>query len=474
MEGVDNLIKFGTGGWRAIIADDFTYSNIRIVAQAVAEDIKNRNNTDQVVVIGYDNRFLSDTAAKLCAEVLAANNIRTLFIDNQAPTPLIMYTVREVGATYGMVITASHNPANYNGIKIISVGGRDANADESDRLEEIISTIDKPLYMNFEDAVAQEKIQKINPLNSYIDAILRMVDIEAIRNSNLKIIIDTMYGVSKLSLQTVLITCRCNVDVINDRHDTLFGGQLPAPSIDTLGKLQRLVLERKADLGLATDGDADRLGIISDKGEFIHPNDILTIMYYYLLKYKGLKGPVVRNIATTHLLDRIADSFGQEHYEVPVGFKYISSKMEETNALLGGESSGGLTIRGHIKGKDGIFAAAILVEAISTTGLSISQLSDKIHETYGQTYFIECNRKLDDKLKSHLMERLFASKKVPEIPYDIDKISYLDGVKIYFKDGGWISARFSGTEPLIRIFCEMDTKRKCENVIDIFTTFLGL
>lgn len=468
------MIKFGTGGWRAIIADEFTYSNIRIIAQAVAEDIKERNNSDKPVVIGYDNRFLSDTAAKLCAEVLAANNIKALVIENQAPTPLVMYTVRELGAIYGMIITASHNPASYNGIKIITLGGKDASVTETNRLEEIITKIDEPIYINFEDAVTQNKIQIINPLNSYIDAILRMVDTDAIRNKNLKIIIDTMYGVSKLSLQTILITCRCNVDVINDRHDALFGGQLPAPNIVTLNKLQRLVLERRADIGLATDGDADRLGIISDKGEFIHPNDILSILYYYLLKYKGWKGPVVRNIATTHLLDRIAESFGQEHYEVPVGFKYISSKMEETNALIGGESSGGLTIRGHIKGKDGIFAATILVEAISTTGLPISQLLDKIHSIYGQTYIMEFNCSFNENLKISLMEKLFEKKELPEFPYDIDKITYLDGVKMYFKDGGWISARFSGTEPLIRIFCEMDTMEKSQNAIYLFRRFLGI
>lgn len=468
------MIKFGTGGWRAIIADDFTYLNIRIVAQAVADDIKMRNKTNKAVVIGYDNRFLSDIAAKLCAEVLAGNNIRTLLIDNQVPTPVVMYTVREVEAVYGLVITASHNPAHYNGIKVISVGGTDARITETDRLESIISKIDNPKFINFDDALKLNKIQKINPLNSYIDTILRMVDTEAIRNKNLRVIIDTMYGVSKLSLQTILITCRCNVEVINDRHDTLFGGLLPAPNIDTLNKLQRLVLEKKVDLGLATDGDADRLGIISDKGEFIHPNDIMSILYYYLLKYKAWKGPVVRNIATTHILDRIAESFGQQCYEVPVGFKYISAKMEETNALIGGESSGGLTIRGHIKGKDGIFAATILVEAISTTGLSISQLLDKIHEIYGCLSFTEYNCKFDEELKNALIEKLFTHKEVPSFPYEVTKTSYIDGVKIYFEDGGWISARFSGTEPLIRIFCEMDTKEKSENAIDIFKDFLGL
>jgi phosphomannomutase len=283
-----------------------------------------------------------------------------------------------------------------------------------------------------------------------------------------------MFGVGKTSLQTILLTTRCDVDIINDRHDTLFGGRLPSPSAETLQRLRATVLERDFDLGIGTDGDADRLGIIDDKGNFIHPNEIMFLLYYYLVKYKGWKGGVVRNIATTHILDRLAKSFGEECYEVPVGFKHISSKMEEKNALIGGESSGGLTIRGHIKGKDGIFAASLLVEMICVTGKSISELLKNIYSEYGRTYMIENNYSFTNEYKEELMHRLFVNKELPEFNFAVSKVSYRDGVKVYFENDGWIIARFSGTEPLLRIYAEMPSEAEANSVCSTLKDFLEL
>ncbi|MCY6371360.1 phosphoglucomutase/phosphomannomutase family protein [Clostridium ganghwense] len=468
------MIKFGTGGWRAIIADEFTFQNIRLVAQAVAIDVKNRGKEDKPIIIGYDNRFLSDTAAKLCCEVLGANDLKVLLINKQAPTPLIMYTVKKYEAVYGLAITASHNPAEYNGIKIIVEEGKDARVEDTKRIEEIIETIDKFKYITFEEGIKDRKIEIINPFNDYIDTIIKMINVNAIRDKNLNIILDTMFGVCKSTLLTILLTSRCNVEVLHDNRDTLFGGRLPTPTSHTLGKLQRKVIENNVDLGIATDGDADRLGIVCNQGEFIHPNEIMSVIYYYLLKYKGWRGPAVRNVATTHLIDKIAKSFGEKCYEVPVGFKYISGKMEEVNALIGGESSGGLTIRGHIKGKDGIFAAALLVEALCVTDMSVHDLLRKIHEIYGEVIFKEANLKFESKRKESLKNKIYVNKELPKMPYEVEKVSYLDGVKIYFKDGGWISTRFSGTEPVLRIFAEMDKKEKCLKVIEVFKEFLEL
>ena len=211
------------------------------------------------------------------------------------------------------------------------------------------------------------------------------------------------------------------------------------------------VEEHGCDIGIATDGDADRLGVIDDEANFLHPNEILVLLYYYLMKYKGWQGAVVRNIATTHLLDKIAAAFGEESYEVPVGFKHISSKMVETNAIIGGESSGGLTVRGHIQGKDGIYAAARLVEMIATTG-----------------------RKLSEIYREEIMKQLIEDRELPEFPYEIDRVSYVDGCKVYFKNDGWIIARFSGTEPLLRIFCEMHTRQEARRTADVLKDFLHL
>ena len=235
---------------------------------------------------------------------------------------------------------------------------------------------------------------------------------DAIRSRGLKIVLDPMYGVSKTSLQTILLTARCDVDVIHDRHDTLFGGRLPAPNVETLVTLRNTVLERKADIGIATDGDADRLGIIDDKGQFVHPNQILVILYYYLLKYKGWHGAAVRNIATTHLLDKVAAAFGETCYEVPVGFKHISGKMLETNAVIGGESSGGLTVRGHIQGKDGIYAASLLVEMLAVTGKKLSQIYEEIIEEYGRLVMAERDYRFSQQRKEEILQLLMVDKKL--------------------------------------------------------------
>jgi phosphomannomutase len=470
------MIKFGTGGWRALIGEEFTRDNVRLLSQAVANMIITENNQEYGFVIGYDRRFLSDKAARWMSEVLAGNKIKVIFIEKIAPSPLIMYTVQMEQSKYGAAITASHNPADYNGIKIFTEGGRDATEMVTDTIEIFIENInqDQINFIDFDEGVKTGLIIKSDPFNAYIDSIIKMINIDAIRRKNLKILLDPMFGVSKTSLQAVLITARCDVDLINDRHDTLFGGRLPSPTEGTLQRLKSMVIEREYDLGIGTDGDADRLGLIDSNGEFIHPNDILILLYYYLLKYKGFKGPAVRNLTTTHLLDRIAAKFGEACYEVPVGFKYISSKMEEKDAIIGGESSGGLSIKGHIHGKDGIFAASLLVEMICVTEKSLTEILDEIHSEFGSSYMLESDYKFDLATKEKLITLLFHDKKLPKFSYDIEKISYMDGVKIYFNNGGWISARFSGTEPLLRIYSEMETEAIAKEVSEEMRVLLGL
>ncbi|MBO4954704.1 MAG: phosphoglucomutase/phosphomannomutase family protein, partial [Clostridia bacterium] len=326
-------IKFGTGGWRAIIGDEFIKENICLLAQAVAEDMEPGKDA---VVIGYDRRFLSDTAAIWASEVFAGNGIKVWFVDRIAPTPLVMFGVKDLETKYGMAITASHNPAAYNGIKLFTAGGRDASAETTVKFEEILAKGVTVKAMPFEEGQEKGLIEMADIYNRYIDSIIDMIDMKAIRKKQLKILLDPMFGVSRTSLQTVLMTARCDVDIINDRHDALFGGKLPAPTENTLSDLRDRVVQEHYDLGIATDGDADRIGIIDRDGNYIKPNEILALLYYYLMKYKGQRGAVVRNIATTHLLDRIAEDFGQQCLEVPVGFKHISSGMEETDAIIGG------------------------------------------------------------------------------------------------------------------------------------------
>lgn len=470
------MIQFGTGGWRAVIGDEFIKSNIQLLAKAMCNKMKAEGKTDKGMIIGYDKRFLSKEAMKWSGQVFAAEGIKTMLVNKAAPTPLIMYYVEKHEMPYGMMVTASHNPAIYNGIKVFTYGGRDADKEQTNEIEEYASKI-KPedvKEMDYDEAVKEGLIEEIYPLNEYLDNIIANIDMDVIRNAGLRVALDPMYGVSEIPLKTLLLTSRCDVETIHDNHDTLFGGKLPSPTATTLRGLITRVMDYNFDIGIATDGDADRIGVIDDTGRYLHPNDILVLLYYYLVKYKGWHGAVVRNVATTHMLDKVAKKFGEQCYEVPVGFKYISAKMTEVDAVIGGESSGGLTVRGHINGKDGIYAAMLLIEMIAVTGRKISEIYKDIEAECGSIYMEERDYKFSVEKKAEIKRILMEEQRIPDLPYKIEKVSYMDGCKIYFKNGGWVIGRFSGTEPLIRIFCEMPEKEDAIKVCDILKEFLGL
>lgn len=471
------MIKFGTGGWRAIIADEYTKENLSILCTAISKMMIDENKTDKFIAIGYDRRFLSKESAVWAAEVFAGHGISSRIIDREAPTPLIMFTVKTMDLNYGMAITASHNPALYNGVKLFTKGGRDADEFTTAKLETYIEKITAKDIKTMDYSLAKKEnlVSSINPQNEYVDSILALVDIDKIKKARLSIVLDPMFGVSQTSIRTILAETRSELFVINDRHDTLFGGRLPAPNEDTLGALSSYVVENHCHMGVATDGDADRIGVIDEFGHFIDPNQLLVLLYYYLLKYRKWTGPVVRNNSTTHMLDRVAESFGEVCYEVPVGFKHISSKLEETGAIIGGESSGGLTVKGHILGKDGIYAVALLAEIIAVTGLKLSQLYKEITDIYGDCHLKSADFHLENmKEKEILMDKIYKEKVLPEFPYGINKISYQDGCKVYFKNGGWIIARFSGTEPLLRIASEMASETEANEVVNLFKKALTL
>ncbi|MEG0328466.1 MAG: phosphoglucomutase/phosphomannomutase family protein [Erysipelothrix sp.] len=463
------MIKFGTGGWRAIIADEFTRENIRLLAQSLVSEVD-----DKKIVIGYDRRFLSDIAAQWLAEVFAGNGIKVYFINKEVPTPMIMFAIKKMGLNYGLAVTASHNPAIYNGVKIFTHGGRDATEDITQKLESNLENLGEVKAIDFDKAIDEGLIVYYMPQNEYIDSILAFVDPEIIRKSNLKVLVDTMHGVSKTSLSIILNTLRVDVDIINDRHDTLFGGKLPSPASSTLHKLSDMVKESNYDMGIATDGDADRIGIIDELGNFVHPNILISLIYYYLLEYKNWKGGAVRNLSTTHLIDKIAEDHGEICLETPVGFKHITSGMESIDALIGGESSGGLTIRGHINGKDGIFAATLLVEMISFTGKSIGNLVDELYDRYGKLYNQERDYRFSVEKKESIRELLFSNLELPKFNLEISTVSYLDGVKVVMNDGSWVSARFSGTEPLLRIFSEANSQKDSIQLVEAFESFLNI
>ncbi len=468
------MIRFGTGGWRAVIGDEFVKENIQKVGQGVA-DLAKESGAKTPIIIGYDRRFLSAEAAQWLAEVLAGNGFVVWFMNRSVPTPLVMHTVKKQDLDFGLEVTASHNPSEYNGIKLIVKEGRDANVETTNRLEALIDAVETVQTLDFKESINRGLITYIkNPFNDFLDDIMNVIDMDAIKARGPRILFDPMHGSGTYPLMVLLYTARCTLDVININKDAYFGGNMPAPSKKGLTKLTDMVVNEKYDLGIAVDGDGDRLGIIDSNGEYVDANDILCMLYYYLHVYKGWRGPVVRNLATTHMLDAIAKDLGEECYEVPVGFKYISSKLNETDAILGGESSGGLTVRGHINGKDSIYAATLFVEMLCKTGMTATEMMDMLKEKYGQYEMVESNIRFEPSYKQTIIKTVFEDKKLPEFGREIEKVGYEDGCKVYFKDGGFIICRFSGTEPLLRIFAESSTKEAAKASIDAFASFLEL
>jgi len=470
------MIKFGTGGWRAVIADGFTKENIRLLIAGLCVLMEKEGHSGATICLGYDRRFLSKESMFWAAEVLAGYGFRPYIINRSVPTPLIMFTVKQMGLPYGLAVTASHNPAIYNGIKIFTAGGRDAEKAVTQKVEAEIAKLqpEDVKSIPYAEALASGIIREGYPFNEYIDSILSMVDTDKIRQSRLRVAIDPMYGVGLSSLRTILLTCRCDVDVLHEQHDTLFGGRMPAPSADALKLLSNYVVDNRCHLGIAMDGDADRLGVIDEYGAYLHANTLLVLLYYYFLQYRAWRGPCVRNNSTTHLLDRVAADFGQTCYEVPVGFKYISAKMAETDAIIGGESSGGMAVKGHIPGKDGIYAAALLVEMLAITGKSIGQLYREITQKYGVLYYDEASCKMTPERKQELHQRIFQAHQIPSFPETITHINWEDGCKVCFDDGSWVICRFSGTEPLLRIAAEGNTMHQIRNYIQRWQNFMNV
>lgn len=472
-------IKFGTGGWRAIIGDDFTKENICRVGNAVGRMLIQKGLADKSVAIGYDRRFMSDSASMYLAQSLAALGIKSWLLKRSAPTPLIMHIVKKNDLNCGLEVTASHNPPSFNGIKMVIHEGRDADVQTTKELEELINSYTGEIkVMDFNEALEKGLISYLkNPFNDFIDDIISRLNMPAIRERGLRIAFDPMHGSGTYPLLVILYTARCTVDMIHQNKDAYFGSSMPAPTAFGLGELKYKVVNEGYDLGIAFDGDGDRIGIVDPSGKYYDANSIIMMLYWYLHEYKKWKGPVVRNIATTHLLDKMAASFGEECYEVPVGFKYISAKIDEKNAIIGGESSGGMTVRGHIFGKDSIYAASLFVEMLSVTNMSPAQIMDKLHSTYGTTDFDEKVFKLTEQSKKSIVKTIMQDKKVPDFSdagLVVEKVSYVDGCKVYFTDSSFVICRPSGTEPVLRIMSETQNSETTKKCIKAFVDLLGL
>ncbi len=449
----DQAIHFGTSGWRGIIADDFTFGGVRRASAAIAGHVLAHVKSPKLIV-GYDTRFFSEEFALTAASVLQAHGCRILFCREATPTPSIAFAIIDGKLDGGVNITASHNPAEYNGLKFSGPEGGPALPEITKDIEKRAAALkDEPGSLHD----IEDDFERVNPREAYFTQLDKMIRFDVIKKAKGTFVCDAVHGCGAGWLNGILVSHGMDVTAIRQERDVLFDGSGPDPSEENLGPLKKAVLEKRALAGLATDGDADRFGILDRDGTFISPNHILGLAFDYLLETRGYKLGASRSVATTHLLDAVAKLHGVQVYETPVGFKYVGPLLRDDKIALGGEESAGMTIRGHLPEKDGILACLLVAEMIGARGTSLAeQLRDLFRRVGREFWPVRMNLHLAEDVQARLVERLkqtfteFAGRHVA-------KENRLDGMKVIFDDGSWVLMRPSGTEPVVRIYAEAAT-----------------
>ncbi len=454
-----NKIKFGTSGWRGIISDDFTFDNVKIVTQAIADFIKSsKREKGKPVIIGGDARFLSEKFSEVAAEVMAGNNIEVLLCNRDTPTPVISYEIIRRKAAGAINFTASHNPPEYNGLKFSPSWGGPATPAETDIIEKNIQKLKVVKVMKKEEAMKRGLIKIFEPSHYYLKRLKEIIDFKVIKKLKQKIIVDPLYATGRGYLDKILEEEGIKVKVINNYRDVLFGGFPPEPAKKNIGDLIQTVKQEKAIVGVATDGDADRYGIIDSDGTYIQANQILPLLLDYLMRTRNFKGAVVRSVATSHMIDKVAEIYNLKLYETPVGFKYIGEIMQKEDIVIGGEESNGLTIFRHIPEKDGILACLLVIEMAAREKKNLKELLNKLQEKTGKFFTKRENIKLTETGKIKLLEKLKNFKEKEFGKFKIEKLITIDGFKFMFENNSWVMIRFSGTEPIIRIYAEANNE----------------
>ncbi len=469
-------IHFGTDGWRAVISDEFTFENVRKVTQAIADMVlAERSSAVPTYVVGFDTRFLSDRYAIDVARVLAGNGIRVLLCKADAPTPVVSYAVVAYQATGGVMITASHNPPRYNGLKLKAAYGGSASPETCRRVESQLATNEEvgraPLLADFRQAQAEGMIERFDPFPTYCQHLAHLVALDVIRCSHLRIMVDPMYGAGRVFLAKMLRDAGLEVVEIRGELNPGFGGVHPEPIARYLEQLMREVPAGQFDLGLATDGDADRIGAVTPDGRFVDPHAILALLLRYLVERRGLRGAVVKTVSTTQMLNRLAQKYGLLLHETPVGFNHIADLMRTQDVLIGGEESGGISIKGHIPEGDGLLTGMLIVEMVAREGKSLSQLLAELQDEVGPFYYARHDVRLEElgqpvsydkqalvaRLSHHPPERLAG--------ITVTGVNGQDGVKYILADDSWLLIRPSGTEPILRIYAEARTPEVVDRLL---------
>ena len=458
------MISFGTDGWRAVIADSFTFGNLSLVTQAVAQSVlrEHRGSDPPEMVVGYDTRFLSDRFAAEVACVLAGNGIVAWLTRTDAPTPAISWNVRLKGASAGIVITASHNPPRYNGFKLKTAYGGSATREQCVGVEAELRSLERagrePLRLDYEEGLRRGQIRRFDPGWDYYQHLSTLVDVDQISRRELSVMVDAMWGAGRGAIKTILSRSRCQVNEIRDVLNPGFGGIHPEPVLRYLNELVAAVQRVQADVGLATDGDADRIGAIDALGNFVDPHQIFALALRHLVEQRDMRGAVVKTISTTRMINNLCRRYGLPLHETPVGFNHIADLMMQEDVLIGGEESGGISIRGHIPEGDGILMGLLLLEIMAQAQAPLHEIVADLQAEFGPAHYGRFDAYLDFQLpKGELVRRLTDDAPTTLGGEGVTRVDTTDGVKFWLADGSWLLIRPSGTEPLLRIYAEAPT-----------------
>ena len=473
-------IHFGTDGWRAVISDTFTFDNLRILAQAIADAVasehwdKSGNGgpmpDPHLIVVGFDTRFLSDRFAGEVARVLAANGFTVLLAQADAPTPAISFAVRHHRAIAGVMITASHNAPRYNGVKLKAAFGGSALPDQCHRVEVYISDNENrargPNLMDFQRARAANLIQRFNPLPPYFDHLRTLINTDLIAENPQRFVVDSMYGAGRGVIKAFLQGTGCDIAEVRAEPNPGFGGIHPEPIAKNLGALISAISAGMGNFGLATDGDADRIGAVDERGTFVDPHRIMALALKYLVEQRGLTGAVVRTVSTTRMVDRLAAKYGLKVYETPVGFNHIADRMLHDDVLIGGEESGGISFKGHIPEGDGPLMGLLLTEIVAVSRKPLVDLVADLLAEVGPALYERVDMRLSRPVaKSEMTEMLSKTAPLEIAGCKVMEVNQIDGAKYIMEDDSWLLIRPSGTEPVLRVYVEARSPEMVEGLL---------
>lgn len=474
-------IHFGTDGWRAVISDTFTFHNLRLVTQAIADAVASAEWLDghhegptpdpHRMVVGFDTRFLSDRYAVEAARVLAANGYKVYLTSADVPTPAVSYAVRHLGAIAGLMITASHNAPRYNGVKLKAAYGGSARTEQCRRVEVYLNDNESrgrgPNLIDYETARKSGLIERFNPTPAYYDHLRSLIDLDAIADNPQHVVVDSMFGSGRGQIQGILQGTGCEVFEVRGEMNPGFGGIHPEPIARYLGALAGAIAAGHGQLGLATDGDADRLGAMDGRGQFVDPHRILSLALRYLVETRKLRGKVVKTVSTTQMINRLGSQYGLEVIETPVGFNHIADWILKDDVLIGGEESGGMYFRGHIPEGDGVLIGLLLLEAVAVSGSSLDELVEDLLIQAGPSHYERLDLRLARPIaKADMVARL--SEDAPETIGGRRRIqtNTMDGVKYILEDDSWLLIRPSGTEPVLRVYAEAREPEMVKALLD--------